>query len=67
MNRDTISFIVRLLNQEVNSRESSLMSCIRNKSDAYMNDRIKDYREAFDAREDFFNWVDDQDFKDGEE
>lgn len=67
MTKTTVDFIIKFLDREVSSRETLLINCIRNKFDVYINDRIKNYREVFDAREDFLNWVDDQDFKDGEE
>ena len=66
MKKDTFEFIKKLLNQEVDMRKDRMMDCINNGFDAYLKDRIGNYREAFNARDDFCEWADDQDFEEGE-
>lgn len=67
MNKETIGIITKLLNLEVNLKRDRMMDCINNGFDAYLKDRINDYREAFHARDDFREWVDEQDLEEGEE
>jgi hypothetical protein len=64
LNKETISFITKLLNEQVNITRNSLMSSIDHGHNALIDNGIKMYREALYARNDFFEWVDDQ--EDGE-
>lgn len=66
MNKNDADFIVRLLNCELESRKSSMMSCIDKGLDPYIKERIEKYREALNARNEFRDWMDDKDFEEGE-
>lgn len=62
MGKDTVEFIKELLKLEVASRKHRMMDCIDNGFDAYIKDRINDYRNALNALNDFIGWEEDQEF-----
>ena len=64
MKPETIAFITTLLNERVNKARDEMMSSIDNGHDALIDSRIKTYRKALYAREDFYTWESEQ--KDGE-
>jgi hypothetical protein len=64
--KSTAVYIVRLLNCEVSRTKAKMMDCIDNGLDAFLKDRIAEYREALHARDGFCGWVDDQKFEEDE-
>ena len=57
---ETIKKIRVLLKEDVESKKSWLMSMIENGSDNGLKERIAEYREAYNAFDDFDNWADEQ-------
>lgn len=61
MKPETISNITVLLDRQANEAESRLLSTIRYGSpDKTVLERVAEYRDAMDARDDFTYWVSEQ-------
>ena len=57
----TISFIMKLLNVQVNITKQRMMDAIDNGSDQiHVDNGVKQYREAKAAAVEFCDWVDDE-------
>ena len=63
MEKETFELIRKLLNCEVDIKKNRMMDCINNGFDAFIKERINEYREVFYARDDFLEWAEDQDFE----
>lgn len=60
MKNDTIELLKELVRCEVEIKRQRMMDCINNKFDAYLKDRIAEYRRVYDARDDFYEWLETQ-------
>lgn len=61
LSNKTISFVMKLINAQVNITKQRMMDAIDNGSDQiHVDNGVKQYREAKAAAEDFFDWVDDE-------
>ena len=61
MKPETISNITVLLNRQAKEAEGSLMSAVRcDHPDKIVLERVAEYRKAIDTRDDFDEWVSEQ-------
>lgn len=61
MKPETIEKILVLLNEDVDIKKAALMRTIENQTgNLYVDERIQEYRMAYNALEDFKDWVDEQ-------
>ena len=60
MKPETISTITMLLNNAVADREHTMMHYINGGFECDLDKVIKDYQKIYKARNDFRNWIDEQ-------
>ena len=60
MNKETMLEIAKLLEEEVPIRKNRMLVCIENGDDRYLADRIEEYRRIYRARDDFYEWKEEQ-------
>ena len=59
MNKETIEYIRRLFSKEIETTKSYMMSAINGGfDDLRVKERIKEYRQAYNAWADFCDWED---------
>lgn len=58
---ETIAKIREVLNFDVNERKDRMLHLIENGYDVGLNERISEYRAAFNALEDFEDWAEEAD------